>query len=179
MDNFFTFQTAIVGVRKRQDKPITPRSAQGHFDTAKRLLGWLYHYKNVPTEELSLKLLVGSSGLTKERQIDEAVIDEIMDLVDEHLQWLREVREASPNTELKAVEALVAIAKFLYYKESKSQSRYQVAGEQISYRDIPIIEELRALEREVMARVNSTPKRSDESKKWVDWPVFLACVQRL
>ncbi|RCJ40572.1 hypothetical protein A6770_37945 [Nostoc minutum NIES-26] len=30
-----------------------------------------------------------------------------------------------------------------------------------------------------MARVNTAPSRSDESKKWIDWPVFKACIQRL
>lgn len=177
-EKLFTFQTAVT-VRKRQDKPLRPRSAEGHVKTAKRLLGWLYRYKNVPKEELCLKKLVCSSGLTPDGQRDEAIIDEIMDLMDEHLQWLRDEREASPNTELKSVEGFVAIAKFLYHKESKCQSRYQTTNEQVSYRDIPIIEELRALEREVMARVNTTPRRSDESKKWLDWPVFKACVQRL
>lgn len=68
---------------------------------------------------------------------------------------LREIREASPNTELKCVESLVAVAKFLYHKESKYQSREQVVSKRVGYRDIPIIEELRRLECEIMARVNT------------------------
>jgi integrase len=30
-----------------------------------------------------------------------------------------------------------------------------------------------------MARVNTTPRKSDESKKWIDWPTFRACVEQL
>lgn len=179
LDSFLNFQTTIVGSRKRQDAPLRPRSAMAHVNNSKRMLGWLHRFKGVPVEQLSLKLLVISSGLTQDGQRDENVIDEVIDLIDELLQWLREIREASPNSELKYVESLVAVAKFLYHKESKYQSREQVASKRVGYRDIPIIEELRRLECEVMARVNTTPRCSDESKKWVDWPTFKACILRL
>ncbi|MBW4607426.1 MAG: site-specific integrase [Hassallia sp. WJT32-NPBG1] len=179
LNSFVSFQIAIVSTRKRQDPPLRTRSAMAHVNNSKRLLGWQHRYKGVPLEQLSLKRLVTSSGLNNHGQQDENAIDEIMDLVDEYLKWLREVREASPNTELKMVESLVAVAKFLYHKESKCQSRKQVASKRVGYRDIPIIEELRRLECEIMARVNVTPPRADESKKWVDWPTYKACIERL
>ncbi|HLO51444.1 MAG TPA: site-specific integrase [Kamptonema sp.] len=179
LDLFFKFQTAPVGNRNRQDQALRPVSGMGHVKAAKRLLGWLHRYQGIPLEELSLKKLVAYRGLTPEGKRDEAEIDAVMELIDSHLQWLRESRDASPNTELKAVECLVAVAKFLYHKASKQRSRHQIAGKQVGYKDIPIIEELRQLERDIMVRVNQTPRRSDESKKWLDWPVFLACVKRL
>lgn len=49
----------------------------------------------------------------------------------------------------------------------------------MGYRDIPVIEAFRELEREIMQRVNSAPRRSDESKQWLDWEVFKACVRQL
>ncbi|RCJ40571.1 hypothetical protein A6770_37940 [Nostoc minutum NIES-26] len=128
LDNFFSFQTTIIGSRKRQDATLRPRSAMAHVNNSKRLLGWLHRFKGVPLEELSLKKLVPTSGLTRDGHRDEDAIEEVIDWIDEHLQWLREVREASPNTELKCVESLVAVAKFLYHKESKYQSRVQVGG---------------------------------------------------
>ena len=179
LNDFLKFQTDLIGSRKRQDGPIRERSAKSHVNSAKRLLGWLHYYKGVPLEELNLKQLVCASGLTPDGQRDEAAIDKTMDLLDEHLQWLRETREASPNTELKVVEASVAIAKFLYHKESKCQSRQVVSNKRVGYRDIPIIEELRRLECEIMVRVNNTPRKSDESKKWITWPMFKACAERL
>ncbi|OUL23036.1 hypothetical protein BV378_24475 [Nostoc sp. RF31YmG] len=179
LDSFLNFQITLVGSRKRQDAALRPRSAMAHVNNSKRMLGWLHRFKGVPVEQLCLKQLVTGSGLKSDGQRDEDVIDSVIDLIDEHLQWLREVREASPNTELKCVESLVAVAKFLYHKESKSQSREQVASKRVGYRDIPIIEELRRLECEIMARVNTTPQRADESKKWVPWPMFKACIQRL
>ena len=103
----------------------------------------------------------------------------MIELVESHLEWLREARGVSPNTELKAVECLVAVAKFLYHKASKQRSRHLVGGKQVGYKDIPIIEELRLLESEIMVRVHQSPRCSDESKKWLDWPVFLACGRRL
>lgn len=178
-ENFLNFQTAIVGNRKRQDAPLRKRSAIAHVNNSKRLLGWLFRYQDIPLNQLSLKILVPDSCLSENGQRDEEAIDYIMDFVDEHLQWLRETRGASPNTELKVVESLVAVAKYLYHKESKSQSREQVANKRVGYKDIPIIEELRQLECEIMARVNVTPRCADESKKWLDWLTFKACVQRL
>lgn len=179
LDNFLNFQTSVIGTRKRQDGSLRLRSAQGHVNSAKRLLGWVQQTKNIPFEELNLKILVSSSGLTPNGQRDEDAIDEIIDLVDEYLQWLRAEREATPNTELKAVEAFVAIAKFLYHKECKHQPRQQVNSKRVGYKDIPIIEELRQLECDIMVRVNNSPRKSDESKKWIDCATFKACVQRL
>ncbi|HYX18634.1 MAG TPA: site-specific integrase [Nostoc sp.] len=179
LNNFLNFQTTLVGSRKRQDAPLRTRSAMAHVNNSKRFLGWLHRFQGVPLEELSLKQLVSASGLTRDGHRDEDAIDEVIDLIDEHLQWLREVREASANTELKCVESLVAVAKFLYHKESKYQSREQVASKRVGYRDIPIIEELRRLECEIMARVNTAPRCSDESKKWLEWPTYKACIERL
>ena len=179
LDLFLKFQTALVGNRNRQDQALRPVSAMAHVTAAKRLLGWLHRYQGIPLEELSLKKLVAYSGLTPEGKKDEARIDAVMELIESHLEWLRESRGASPNTELKAVESLVAVAKFLYHKASKQRSRHLVGGKQVGYKDIPIIEELRQLERDIMVRVHQTPRRSDESKKWLDWPVFLACGRRL
>lgn len=178
-ENFLSFQIAIVGNRKRQDAPLRKRSAIAHVNNSKRLLGWSFRYQDIPLNQLSLKILVPTSCLSENGQRDEEAIDKIMDFVDEHLRWLRETRGASPNTELKVVESLVAVAKYLYHKESKSKSREQVANKRVGYKDIPIIEELRQLECEIMARVNVTPRCADESKKWLDWLTFKACVQRL
>jgi len=178
-DLFLKFQTALVGNRNRQDQALRPVSGIGNVQATKRVLGWLHHYQGISLEELNLKKLVAYSGLTPEGKKDEAEIDVVIELIESHLEWLRESRGASPNTELKAVECLVAVAKFLYHKASKQRSRHLVGGKQVGYKDIPIIEELRQLERDIMVRVNQTPRRSDESKKWLDWPVFLACVKRL
>ncbi|MEG4280526.1 site-specific integrase [Microcoleus sp. MON1_C1] len=178
-DLFLKFQTALVGNRNRQDQALRPVSAMAHVTAAKRQLGWLHRYQGIPLDELNLKKLVAYSGLTPEGKPDEAEIKAVVELVDSHLEWLREARGVSPNTELKAVECLVAVAKFLYHKASKQRSRHLVGGKQVGYKDIPIIEELRLLESEIMVRVHQSPRCSDESKKWLDWPVFLACGRRL
>jgi hypothetical protein len=176
---FLKFQTALVGNRNRQDQALRPVTAMGNVQATKRLLGWLHHYQGIPLEELSLKKLVTYSGLTPEGKRDEAEIDAVIELIESHLEWLRESRSVSPNTELKAVGCLVTVAKFLYHKASKKRSRHQVGSNQVGYKNIPIIEELRQLERDITVRVNQTPRCSDESKKWLDWPDFLACGRRL
>lgn len=184
LDNFHKFQSAPLAGRKRQDKSLRPVSAQGHVDSVKRYLGWLYRYKQVPLHQLDLSTLVASSGLADTGQRDETAIEKVLDFNEEFFTWLQNERKVCPNTELKFVEALVAVAKYLYHKESKRQSRRNItsdtgSGKRVSYRDIPIIEELRQWECEVMDRVKSSPPTSDISKKWVDWPVFKACVERL
>jgi hypothetical protein len=123
LDLLLKFQTAMVGNRNRQDQALRPVSAMGNVQATKRLLGWLHHYQSIPLEELSLKKLVAYSGLTPEGKPDKAEINAVIDLIESHLEWLRESRGASPNTELKAVESVVAVAKFLYHKASKQRSR--------------------------------------------------------
>jgi integrase len=179
LDRFFKFQTASVGNCNRQDQALRPISAMAHVQTAKRMLGWLHRYQGIPLEKLSLKKLVAYSGLTPKGKRDEAGRDAVIELIDSHLEWLRESRYVSPNTEFKAVQCLVGVAKFLYHKASKRRSRHQVGGKQVGYKDIPIIEELRQFGGNIRVRINQTPRRSDESKKWLDWPVFLACGRRL
>ncbi|MEW5860136.1 MAG: site-specific integrase [Cyanobacteriota bacterium] len=179
LDDFLKFQTDLMGSHKRQNGPLRLPSAQSHVNVAKRLLGWLHYYKGVPLEKLNLKQLVSASGLTPNGKRNEKAIDKTMELIYQHLQWLREIREAAPSTEVKVVEAAIAIAKFLYHKESKYQSREAVSNKRVGYRDIPIIEELRRLQSDIMVRVHNTPRKSDESKKWIDWGTFRACVERL
>lgn len=58
------------------------------------------------------------SGLTEAGQRDEDAIDEVIDQANEHLEWLRQERDSSPNHELKAIEARVSVAKFLYHRLS-------------------------------------------------------------
>ncbi|OKH34781.1 hypothetical protein NIES2101_38430 [Calothrix sp. HK-06] len=179
LDEFYKFQTAVVGGRKRQDAPLRSCSAMAHVKNAQRLLGWLHRYRNIPLADLCLSKLVPFSGLNENGERDDEGIDEVLDFADEFLQWLRDEREGSPNSELKNIESLVAIAKFLYHKLSKTKPRDQVATKRVGYRDIPIIEEFRQLECEIMSRVNTTPPAADESKKFLDWTTYKACVQRL
>lgn len=49
-------------------------------------LGWVHRFNGVPLEELSLKQLVFTSGLTRDGQRNEDAIDKVIDLIDEHLQ---------------------------------------------------------------------------------------------
>lgn len=179
LSRFETFQTSITGSRKRQDKALRQRSAEGHVLSARRQLGALHRLHGIPLDQLELRLLVPHSGLTDAGQRDEDAVDDVVDRLTEHLEWLRQERDTSPNNELKTVEARVAVAKFLYHRLSARQPRQERVGKRVGYRDIPVIEAFRELECEIMERINTAPRRSDESKQWIDWSVFKACVEQL
>lgn len=179
LEDFYNFMVDAASYRKRQDQPLRPRSAKGNLDSAKRYLGYLFRFKGISLDRLNLSLLVSSSGLTPERQRDEAGIDCVLDQLEEYLRWHERERKSSPDTQLKVVTGTVAVAKFLYHKQSNSRFYQEQTWKRVGYRDIPIIEELRVIECAIQQRVKTATPVADESKKWVDWPIFKACVERL
>ena len=72
--------------------------------------------------------------------------------------------------------ALLNVAKFLHYQKSDSQYCKLLNK---PYVDIPLICELRELIRDTNKRVKIGSRTKDESKKWLDWPDYLLCVQYL
>ena len=150
LEKVFRFATSPI-VRKRQDPAVREVTANIHLRYITQIFGWLHNVKGVPLEELSLKLL-----------------DDI-DLTYEFIDWGREQRKNAPTTGLKYLTALLLVAKYHHHKTSIVQH----------YKDIPIIEELRELTNKLKEINKTTEKVSNESKKWIDWNVYLAAVEQL
>jgi hypothetical protein len=152
------FQTSIQ-VRQRQDKPIRKSTAEKMQTQIYLILGWLYYYKQESIENLGLERL-----------------DDI-DIAYNYTDWFREERKGSPKSEMQALIALLNVAKFLHYQES---DHVNCEAYSKKYIDIRIITEIRKLIRDTNKRVKDAPITiSDESKKWLSWPEYLACVEYL
>jgi integrase len=152
------FQTSIQ-VKQRQDQPIRKPTAEKMQTQIYLILGWLHYYEQEPIENLGLERL-----------------DDI-DIAYNYTDWFREERKGSPKTEIQALTALLHVAKFLHHQES-DQANCEAHGKK--YIDIMIISEIRKLIRDTNKRVKDAPiTASDESKKWLDWPEYLACVEYL
>jgi hypothetical protein len=149
------------------------------MEEVRRHLGYLHRVRGVLLSELTLEQLVPHSGIGVDGGMDEAALDALYDDVAEQMRWLREQRQNAPATEQSVVKARIDVAKFLHGHLSRMRGRRQLSHKTVSYRDIPIIEELRAMGREVEARARSAPKVADESKKFLDWPTYRAVVARL
>jgi hypothetical protein len=179
MNAMSSFLGDVTGQRYRQNEAKRPRSLKSTMEEVRRHLGYLHRIKGIPLSELSLELLVPHSGIASGGGWDEVALDDLHDAVAEQMRWLREERQASPNCEQSVIKARIDVGKFLYAKLSRMRGRHQQSRKTVSYRDIPVIEELRAMDREVAARIRVTPKVADESKKLIDWPTYRAAVARL
>lgn len=179
LDQMAAFLGDEIGPRHRQNKAKRPRAVESAMDEVYRHLGYLHRVKGVSLSELTLEQLVPHSGIVVDGGLDEVALDALHDDVAEQMRWLREQRQNAPATEQSVIKTRVDVAKFLYAKLSRMRGRHQRSSKTVSYRDIPVIEELRAMGREVEARVRAAPKVADESKKFMDWPTYRAVVAHL
>jgi len=179
LNQMASFLGDVVGPRYRQDKAKRTRALESTMDEICRHLGYMHRVKGVPLSELALELLVPHSGIAPDGGLDEAALDALNDAVAEQMRWTRDERQNSPTTEQSVIQARIDVAKFLYGKLSRMRGRHQLSRKSVGYRDIPAIEELRSMSREVQARIEVAPKTSDESKKFLDWPTYRAVVARL
>lgn len=158
LEQFVQFRTSAY-IPGRQEDPVRLSTANKDKNRIYLILGWLYHDKRVPLADLGL-----------------AMLDDIS-LTHDYTQWLRDVRHGSAASELQAVVAFLNVAKFLHYQDSDQQHCEALTK---SYVDIEIINQLRKLSREVGKRLKASPKAwVNESKKWLDWPQYLACLSYL
>ncbi len=180
LKQFHKFMTDV-DVRQRQGGHLRDVTANNYLQEVRNMLGWKHRYGSptVPLEQLSLTRLVSSSGLTFDNLPDEDALNDVMDDVYDYLSWRRNERDIVPGSELQAVKALIRVAAYLYHPLSKNKRRSGRSTQNVGYRDIPIIEELRELQSEIVERNKNAPKVADEEKKWIEWPEFLAMVEQL
>ncbi len=144
---------------RRQDKAVRMPTAAKVINILLLIYGWLYYVNRTP---------INSIGL--------AYLDQPR-LAYTYVQWLKTERKVSPKTEVQAAVAFLNVAKFNHYLDSDSIRCQELSK---PYCDVAIISELRSLIRDINERVKTAPISTvDESKKWLTWPEYLACVEFL
>lgn len=148
-----------IQVYKRQDSAMREPTYEKVENILYLVLGWLYFHEEIPLPELSF-----------------SVLDDIQ-IAYNYTEWLRTERKVAPETELQVLVALTHVAKFNHHLESDEDYCATLSK---SYVDIKLINQLRRLTQLTNERVKAKSKpTADESKKWLNWPEFLACIEYL
>lgn len=92
-----------------------------------------------------------------------------------YTQWLTNDRQVNSRTLTIAARALNHLSRFLYHEHSTVRPGSGV----LAYSDIPVVQEMRALQNMYRKQTKVEPRATDESKKFVEWPEFLWAVDEL
>ncbi|ELR24017.1 uncharacterized protein ACA1_144080 [Acanthamoeba castellanii str. Neff] len=158
----------------QQESPVGQETAAMYQKHALLFLGWLWRHREAAPGAASPALPTKVQKLTLDSLFANSS-RESASVVYEYVHWLVTVRGHTPSGELKALHSLVALAKFLFHKQSKSDP---AEGDK-AYSDIGVVRELRRLASDAAARAKIAPKVSNERAKWLDWPEYLRCVELL
>ena len=164
LDDFLTFMTKPSTLS--QDPPIRMATANVYMRHAKLFLGWCFAQQQHSRLEKSTVSLFDIVPNKEKESADDFL---------EFILWLRTNRDISVSYEANVLRGLIKLLKFRFASESLTDTSY---GEK-SFEDIPIIRELRKLHRDANKRQTLSPRSSDEEKKWLSWPEFVAVIQGL
>lgn len=150
------------------------------------ILGWLYRLKGIPLAKISLFDIIRvpsewDSNPVVVLEQSRKIVKQTVDLFKEYIQWLETDMDnnasesqgrgvKSKHTKISVARIFVVVAKYLYYKGH-------------FHGDINTIEIVKQSLNSAVATIE--PKNSDGtsssdiSKKWLDWPEFLALVEQL
>jgi len=146
-----------------QQDPIAVVTAEKYAAHLRGMLGWLHRVRGMPIQDLSLRSLIPSSDR-----------DGVF-LAFEYVQWLSTERGVGIRTELIAWRSLLHCAKFVHHKASNVLAG---SGEK-SYSDLGVVKEIRALINKARKTEKVSPRSSDETVKWLDWPEYLRVCREL
>lgn len=150
-----------------------------------RTLGYLHTYLGISCEDLTLERIVvfcpiktakrKASNFDDVRRIEqdaEIAAEETLEIARSCLRGLRKHRQISPGSEVLFLESWIAVAKWLYHKETNTLQFK-------NYEDVPVITLLREEFCKAKLKAEKADPVIDESLKWLDWPDFLAFVRQL
>ncbi|MBD1877214.1 hypothetical protein H6F75_27400 [Nodosilinea sp. FACHB-131] len=149
-----------------------------------RVLGWQYHFKRVPLEELSLKGIIPYVPLRvslEEIQTKHSDPEEVMTKFLLRQQMAKQMAEQkaleaerliedycafyqdSPRTQVTTIQALIVVAKFFYFRDTGNTTSRS------GYSDIPMVCRLRQKMSAVNKICKSKPKAIPYAKRSVPW----------
>jgi hypothetical protein len=147
-----------------QEPPIRHTTAEVYCRLAKLYCGWWIHVHSSDNKNAE-KVGLDDIFPTKEKEGASSLY--------EFIHWLKKERGVSDSYEANFLRGISKLAKFRFSAESKSDPSY---GDK-SYEDIPVVREIRKLHRDANRRQKLAPRVSDEEKKWLSWPEYIAVVQ--
>jgi hypothetical protein len=153
-EHFYKFRTSAHWPG-RLEEAVKTKACRNQISLLFHLLGWFHYHRGVPLEELPLNTLISLVELkyVASKEAAAAMAAKVGDYVDcwvcEFCNFLIEEKAAkSPHTRKNYLCALLAVAKFQYYKEITYSD----------YREVPAVEVLhRRLSRTAKELKNHVP----------------------
>lgn len=147
------------------EAPIKEVTARKYEDQIRGLLGWMRSEfpEEFPTERLT-SMRVAFPSLKKSAARFSF----------EHLQWLSEHRKCSAAYELVALRSFIAAAKFLHGSDD-----FESENNERPYANVPLVRQLRALNKDTGRRASKASPTADIKKKWLEWGTYLQVVKML
>lgn len=162
-------------------KPVEKSSANEYLKNIKLILGYLYRFLNVPMHELCLELIV--PVVTEEKLEELTPLQQkklcnqykkaLEQLICNYFQFLRNFNSSvSPSTKMGKINAISALAKFLYAHQVENDADYRL---------IPIFSTIDHHYNKILLELeewrNSRHSVSDWSKRWPNVPVGQTALQ--
>jgi len=171
---------------RNQEPPIRKATSAVYINHAKLYLGWftkVYSKATTPfgsgTKLTSINSDRNNTKLQCPTSLNVLFPSKTRDgaeLAYQFIQFLRDDRKISVSYEANVLRGITKLAKYVFHEQSSSDPYY---GTGKSFDDIPCIAELRKLHRQANKRQASTPRSSDEKKKWLTWTELMAVIQSL
>jgi hypothetical protein len=164
LNEFYNFMT--INFFGQQEPKIATVSAIQYKKVILLTLGWIKKFQNSRTSEYKALRLKDIFPNCKKQSAS---------CVYNYVEWLSSSRKCSPNYQANVMKALTKLAKFMFHKQSKIDPG---TGDK-PYDDIPLIKELRKIQKEAQRKRITATNVSNEELKWLNWPQYLDCVQTL
>jgi hypothetical protein len=184
LDDFKQFRT---GGNNSSSKHIVQDSTyQKELKNIRMILGWLYRFKGIPLAKISLFDIIRipsewDSNPFVPLEQSRKVAKQTVDLFKEYIQWLETDMDnntsenqgrgaKSKHTKISVARIFVVVAKYLHHKG-------------YFHSDINNVEIVKQSLNSEIAKIkvksSDNISSSDISKKWLDWPEFLALIEQL
>jgi hypothetical protein len=165
LDEFARFRRFLTARRLGASAPpVKEVTAKKYEDQIRGLLGWmrLTIPREYPTESLT-SMRVAFPTKSKRGAA----------LAFEHLQWLSDARKCGAKYEMVALRAFIAAAKFLWGDEDEEDDTER------PYANVPIVRQLRKINKDAGRRAQNAGSASDVRKKWLSWDQYIDLVRSL
>ncbi|MBD1865572.1 MULTISPECIES: hypothetical protein [Trichocoleus] len=181
LETFYQFLTQPFPTA-RLSSPVSAATAQQHQQQLLRIFGWLHQVRAIPLEDLSFHCLIEFVPIpprlhhSDAHPQDQVAARKTVELTQSYLEWLRGKQPESsllssegiqsPHTELKVLDTLLAVAKFVYWQEKQPN----LGNIEVEF---PTVASLRQLRIQAGEKVKSHQPVSDRSKQVLEWTEFL------
>jgi len=171
LEDFLLFMTTPLPSLIQQEPVIRNATAVVYIKHAKQFLGWYLHRY----QEQQMSNSTQNPNTVSIQTIIPSKDKSSASLFLQFLIYLRSERHISKSYEANLLRGLLKYMKFRFASESNQSEDHDL---NLSYEDIPVIQELRKWHREANKKQALSPRVSEEERKWLEWEEYLLVIQQ-